>query len=127
MATSKQLNPEDVVYRYTGDPAVDFFFGVPARDLTAGEWESNVEPTRKQDVRVSKFYVAVGTRPDRLADAGLPDVIVAPDIPTAPPPDDVDTGGIVPQRASPVLVTDGPPVARTSGTTITPGSKPGKD
>jgi len=108
---SKQLNPEDVVYRYTGDPTVDFFFGVPARDLTAGEWDG-MEPTRKQDVRASSCYVAVGTRPDRLADAGLPDMIVAPDVPTAPPPDDTDTGGIVPQRAGPILATDGPPAGK---------------
>lgn len=110
---SKQLNPEDVVYRYTGDPTADFFFGVPARDLTAGEWEG-VEPTRKQDVRAAPFYAAVGTRPDRLADAGLPDVIVASDIPTAGALQDAlaDTGGIVPQRAGSILATDGPPAGK---------------
>lgn len=111
MATQHTQPKGDViVLRYHGDPEKDeFFYSVPARDLTAWEWESTVEPGRRRDVLTAKttdgksLYTAVGTRLERLAEAGLADVIFGDDIPTAGAlPDDADTGGIVPQRVGPL-------------------------
>lgn len=110
MATKQtQPNPDDVVVRYHGDPGRDeFFYAVPARDLTAWEWES-LEPVRRVDALAAKtadgkpLYTEVGSRLDRLAGAGLPDVVVGADIPTAGAlPADADTGGVIPQRVGPL-------------------------
>lgn len=88
MATPKPVSPDEVVVRYHGDGS-EFFFNVPPRDLTAWEW-ADLEPSRRRDCLAGKtrsgkpLYTEVGSRTERLAEAGFPDVVDGADIPTVP-------------------------------------------